>query len=84
MLLLKQSLPKRILVLSYGRVAVERSHIDLADLWSLEDLPQRPHEGPIDPHELLLVNTVCLVEDDPHLRRGGRVEREGGVGRQGP
>jgi hypothetical protein len=66
-LILKEDLAIGVLILSDGGITVERAHIDLAHFWSLEDLTEGPHEGTVDPHELLLVNTVGLVEDNAHL-----------------
>eukprot|EP00732_Lithocolla_globosa_P004461 Lithocolla_globosa_v1_NODE_4124_length_1505_cov_14.381379.p2 type:complete len:241 gc:universal NODE_4124_length_1505_cov_14.381379:1163-441(-) len=32
-----------------------------------DDLPQRPHEGTIDPHQLLIADQMRFVQHDPHL-----------------
>ena len=33
----------------------------------LEHFAQGPHEGTVDPHELLLVHLVGLIQHHPHL-----------------
>ena len=45
----------------------EGSDIDPSDLWCTQDLPERPHECTIHPHQLLCVDHVGFVQDDANL-----------------
>lgn len=36
-------------------------------LWCVNDLPQRPHQSSVDPHELLGADLVRFVQHDSHL-----------------
>ena len=49
------------------RPVPERPDVHPAHLGRLHDLAQGPHEGPIDAHQLLRGDGVCLVQDDPHF-----------------
>ena len=40
---------------------------DKTYLWRVEDLAQAPHESTVDPHELLQVHAVGLVQHHPDL-----------------
>ena len=42
-----------------------RPHIHPRHFRALDHPPQRIHQGPVDPHELLLVDLVGFVEDHP-------------------
>ena len=45
----------------------EGPDVDPLHLRGVENLAEGPHEGPIDPHQLLVVDHVSLVEDYPNL-----------------
>ena len=49
------------------RLVPEAADVDSGDLRGSEDLAQAPHEGPVHPHQLLVVHHVRLVQHDPDL-----------------
>lgn len=45
----------------------ESTDINSGDFRGHENFSERPHESSVDPHQLLLINHISLVEHDPDL-----------------
>ena len=56
-----------LIILIPERLIPEAADVDPGDLRGAEDLAQTPHEGPVHPHQLLVVHHVRLVQHDPDL-----------------
>lgn len=56
------SLEEPAVICVLQRLCPKRSNVDAKYLGRVDDLAQRPHEGPVDPHQLLCVHLVSLVQ----------------------